>query len=169
LTGDVVQLTQAGTEGSAPLRVKKPDGRYAATEWNEAAKVMEFANADRAGVYTIEAADHKPAGLFAVNTENYESKLVYLDDLLADNPGADRRAKVEAGLKKSRLANRPLSAFVDDAEQASRAGGWGDANVWVWILLAVLAVAVAEPTLANRISALLFSRPRTAATAVGPS
>jgi anti-sigma-K factor RskA len=95
--------------------------------------------------------------------------LVYLDDLLADNPGADRRAKVEAGLKKSRLANRPLSAFVDDAEQASRASGWGDANVWVWILLAVLAVAVAEPTLANRISALLFARPRTAPTAVGPS
>jgi hypothetical protein len=162
LTGDVVQLTQAGAEASTPLRVKKPDGQYTAAEWNEAAKVMEFADADRAGVYTVETADHRPAGMFAVNTENYESKLVYLDDQLANNPGADRRAKVETGLKKSRLANRPLSAFVDDPEQASHTGGWGDANVWVWILLAVLAVAVAEPTLANRISALLFSRPRIA-------
>jgi hypothetical protein len=168
LTGDVVQLTHAGAEESAPLRVKKPDGQYAAAQWNESAKVMEFADADRGGVYTVEAADHKPAGLFAVNTENYESKLVYLDDLLANNPGADRRAKVEAGLKKSRLANRPLSVFVDDPEQASRTGGWGDANVWVWILLAVLAVAVAEPTLANRISALLFSRPQRAPVIVDP-
>src|SRR5438270_2546629 len=47
----------------------------------------------------------------------------YLDDLLADDPGADGRAKVEAGLKKSRLANRPLSAFVGDPGQASRTGG----------------------------------------------
>jgi hypothetical protein len=169
LNGDVVQLTQAGAEGSVPLRVKKPDGQYAAAQWNEADKVMEFADAERAGVYAVETTDHKPAGLFAVNTENYESKLVYLDDLLADNAGADRRAKVEAGLKKSRLANRPLSAFVDDPEQASRTGGWGDANVWVWILLAVLAVAVAEPTLANRISAQLFSRPRTAPAVIHPS
>ena len=75
LTGDVVALTPAGAETPAPLRVKKPDGQYAAASWNEADKVMEFADADRAGVYTVETADRKPVGLFAVNTENYESKL----------------------------------------------------------------------------------------------
>jgi hypothetical protein len=160
VAGDVVELTAEGGEPSAPLRVKKPDGRYTAARWNDQTRAMEFGETEQPGVYAVETADGKPAGLFAVNTENYESKLMYLDDLLADRPGGgDRRAKVEAGLKESRLANRPLAAFVDDPADVGRTGGRGDPNLWVWVLLAVLAVAVAEPTLANRISALLYSRP----------
>jgi hypothetical protein len=161
-TGDVVELTAEGGEPSAPLRVKKPDGRSAGARWNDQTRAMEFDETEQPGVYAVETANGKPAGLFAVNTENYESKLVYLDDSLGGPPGAaDRRAKIEAGLKQSRLANRSV-AFVDDPAEAGRAGGFGDPNVWVWVLLAVLAVAVAEPTLANRISALLYSRPRPA-------
>jgi len=162
LAGDVIPLTTPGGEPSAPLRVKKPDGQYAAARWNEAERVMEFTDADRAGVYAVETADRKPLGLFAVNTESYESKLTYLDEAFAELSDPGRRAKVEAGLKKSRLANRPLAVYVDDPSQATQAGGGGDPNLWVWVLLAVLVVAVAEPTLANRISALLFSRPRSA-------
>ena len=162
LTGDVIALTPAGQDSSAPLRVKKPDGQYEAARWNDETKAMEFMGADRPGVYAVETADRKPVGLFAVNTENYESKLTYLDDLFADGPSADRRAKVEAGLKGSRLANRPAAAFLGDADQAATAGGFGDSNVWVWVLVTVLIVAVAEPTLANRISALLFSKSRPA-------
>lgn len=158
----MIALTPVGLDSSAPLRVKKPDGQYEAARWNDETKAMEFMGADRPGVYAVETADRKPVGLFAVNTENYESKLTYLDDLFADGPGADRRAKVEAGLKGSRLANRPAAAFLGDADQAATAGGFGDSNVWVWVLVAVLIVAVAEPTLANRISALLFSKSRPA-------
>ena len=51
---------------------------------------------------------------------------------------------------------------MDDPNEAGPAGGVGDPNVWVWVLLGVLVVAVAEPTLANRISSLLYSRPRPA-------
>ena len=164
VAGDVVQLTSGGAESPTPLRVKKPDGEYVAARWNREAGAMEFTEAEHPGVYAVESADRKPMGLFAVNTEKYESKLVYLDDALAERPGGgDRRANIEAGLKDSRLAHRPQAVFVDDADQAAYTGGRGDPNIWVWVLLAVLAVAVAEPTLANRISALLFSRPR-----VGP-
>ncbi len=158
LTGDVVELTAEGGEPSGPLLVEKPDGRTAAAHWNDRTRAMEFAETEQPGVYAVKTPDGKTAGKFAVNTENYESRLVYLDDVLGGPPGAaDRRAKVEAGLKKSRLVNRPLAAFVDDPAQASHAGGMGDPNVWVWVLLGVLVVA--EPTLANRISSLLYSRP----------
>jgi hypothetical protein len=160
LAGDVVALTPLGGEPSAPLRVKKPDGQYAPARWSEQDRATEFTEADHAGIYAAETADRKPVGLFAVNTESYESKLTYLDEPFASLADPDRRARVEAGLKQSRLANRPLVAFVDDAAEAAHAGGGGDPNVWVWVLLVVLAVAVAEPTLANRISALLFSKPR---------
>ena len=163
LTGDVVELTAEGGEPPGPLLVEKPDGRTAASRWNDRARAMEFAETEQPGVYVVKTADGKEVGKFAVNTENYESKLVYLDDLLADRPGdGDRRSKVEAGLRESRLANRPLAAFVADPADAAHAGGLGDPNVWVWVLLGVLVVAVAEPTLANRISALLYSRSRPA-------
>ena len=162
LAGDVIALTPAGADSSAPLRVKKPDGQYEAARWNDETKQLEFLGAEHTGVYAVGTADRKPVGLFAVNTENYESKLTYLDDALADRPGADRRAKVETGLKESRLANRPTAAFLGDADQPMAAGGFGNPNVWVWVLLAVLIVAVAEPTLANRISALLFTKSRPA-------
>ncbi len=163
LTGDVVELTAAGGEPSGPLLVEEPGKRTAAAHWNDRTRAMEFAETEQPGVYVVKTPDGKIVGKFAVNTESYESKLVYLDDVLGGPPGAaDRRAKVEAGLKKSRLINRPLAAFVDDPSEAAPAGGLGDPNVWVWVLLGVLIVAVAEPTLANRISALLYSRPRPA-------
>ena len=163
LTGDAVEVTAEGGEPSGPLLVEKPDRRTAAAHWNDTTRAMEFAETELPGVYVVKTPDGKTVGKFAVNTESYESRLVYLDDVLGGSPGGgDRRAKVEAGLKKSRLVNRPLAAFVDDPGEAGPAGGLGDPNVWVWVLLGVLVVAVAEPTLANRISSLLYSRPRPA-------
>ncbi len=42
LAGDVIALTPAGQDSSAPLRVKKPDGQYEAARWNDETKAMEF-------------------------------------------------------------------------------------------------------------------------------
>jgi hypothetical protein len=142
LTGDVVELAPA--EGGGAPRVRKPDRTAAFARWDAATGLPEFDETEQPGVYAVEAADGKPAGLFAVNLEAYESKLTYLD---------------EAGVKAGRLASRPLAVYVDDPAQLPAAGG-GDSRLWAWVLLLVLAVAVAEPTLANRISAAFFARPR---------
>jgi hypothetical protein len=142
----------------------KPEGKRAPARWNAETQMLEFAEADEAGVYAVEGADGKDAALFAVNLENYESNLTYLDELLADRPGAGgRREAVEAGLRERLAAGEGTPVrFVDDPGQLSEGGGWDDGRLWVWVLLIVLAVAVAEPTLANRISAALIARPRAA-------
>ena len=123
---------------------------------------MEFNGADHPGVYAVETADRKPVGLFAVNTENYESKLTYLDDA-AGRPPRRRPAGEGRGGPEGIAAGEPAGGGVSGRpDRGTAAGGFGDPNVWVWVLLAVLIVAVAEPTLANRISALLFSKSRPA-------
>src|SRR5262249_46187724 len=149
-----------------------PDGSlgYAAMS-NDPDRPLAFTDTAQPGIYTLvtpgkkeAAATDPPAGrqtdpLFAVNLESYESKLVYLDDVLATPPESgsasprERAAKMEAGLKE-RLPGRPLLTYVEDARQladvslAARRG----IRLWDLVLAVVLVLALFEPWLANRIS-----------------
>lgn len=84
-------------------------------------------------------------GLFAVNLDAYESDLTSIDD------PAESRA---------RLGRPPSFAYADDTAALSEGGRGGGAwKLWTAMLVVVLAIALAEPYFANRISARLFAKP----------
>ncbi len=104
-TGEAVPVPVAASEGLPPVAIKKPDGALGApVAANDPAQPLAFTETAEAGVYTLlDPNDKEHPHPFAVNLESYESDLTYLDDVLAERPGAqapaDRSAKIEAGLK----------------------------------------------------------------------
>jgi uncharacterized membrane protein len=168
-TGDKVPLTPPG-DTAASVLVKRPDGVVGTAVPADDGNGFVFTDTARAGVYTILAPDRNgTAGLFAANLERGESDLTYLDDSLAENAGesADRAAAVEKGLTK--LLGRPLVTYVDDPARVGEVIGGGRAGFRLWdgILFVVLALALFEPWLANRISGRLYGKPREVPTVAG--
>jgi hypothetical protein len=178
-TGDSMALPVSAIEGIAQVQVKKPDGSLGyATMSNDADRPLVFTDTAQPGIYTLvtpgkkeaptvgQATEKRGDPLFAVNLESYESKLVYLDDVLttpAESGSAsaqERTSKMEAGLKEL-LPGRPLLTYVEDASQladvslAARRG----IKLWDLVLAVVLALALFEPWLANRISLRHYARP----------
>jgi hypothetical protein len=160
-TGREVVLPVAATDAQAKLLVKKPDGKPATLVEDATASGRRFRFTDtaQAGIYSLVNPDKPDAvQLFAVNLEGYESDLTYLDEVLQNRSGA---TSIEAGLKEM-LPQRPLITYVDDpaklgeASSAARRGF----KLWDFLLAIVLAIALFEPWLANRISIRHYSRAR---------
>jgi hypothetical protein len=167
-TGDLVPITPPPADPGAPVLVKKPSGVVAtASPGAGDSALFLFNETTQPGVYTVLTPDQKgDAAKFAVNLENYESDLTYLDDFLASRPdapeGASPAEKVESGLKK--LMNRPLVTYVEDPAKVGEAttGARQGRQLWDYFLMVVLAIGLFEPWLANRISARLYGRARPA-------
>jgi hypothetical protein len=161
-TGSVARLPAALVKGNTAPLVKKPNGTagYGSLEEGDDPALL-FADTEQPGIYTLLTPDQKGTlGLFAVNLESYESDLTYLDDVLAPD--------VEAGLKD--LMKRNVVAFVDDPEQVTETAATvrSGTRLWDLILLFVLAIALFEPWLANRISLRHYGKPRHVPVLAGP-
>jgi uncharacterized membrane protein len=167
-TGDLVRLHSPSPDPGAPVLVKKPNGVVStAAPSAEEAQTYLFNETALPGAYAVLTSDQKgDAARFAVNLENYESDLTYLDEVLANRPDAPPDAspaeKVEAGLKK--LLNRPLVTFVEDPLKVGEATSVArhGRQLWDYFLMVVLVIGLFEPWLANRISARLYGRARPA-------
>jgi hypothetical protein len=167
-TGDLVPINPPSAEPGAPVLVKKPSGVVVtATPGAGDNPLFLFNETNQPGVYSVLTADQKgDAAKFAVNLDNYESDLTYLDDVLANRPDASPEAspaeKVEAGLKK--LLNRPLVTYVEDPAKVREAATEArhGRQLWDYFLMLVLVIGLFEPWLANRISARLYGQARPA-------
>ena len=162
-TGDAVRLPLSAVEGLPRVVVKAPDGTLGRpTPTDDPDHPLAFADTGQVGVYTLLSPDKPDAARrFAVNLEAAESNLTYLDDTFANQPGpGDRTAKVEAGLREL-LTSHPSVRYVDDPARAVEviATARRGRRLWDVFLWAVLALALFEPWLANRISRRHYARP----------
>jgi hypothetical protein len=169
-TGAVARIPVPALKGDTPL-VKAPDGKSAdAVLESGDTPALVVTNTTVPGIYTLLTPDQKGAlGLFAVNLEDYESDLTYLDDALdGRGEGDSREARIESGLKD--LLGRSQVVYVGEPEQTAEAvsAARGGFKLWDGLLLIVLGIALFEPWLANRISARHYVKPRAAPLVTGP-
>ncbi|HEY7313051.1 MAG TPA: VWA domain-containing protein [Gemmataceae bacterium] len=167
LTGEVVRLPSSVGDTATPLLVKKPNGAVTSARLvTDEMPSFEFDDTTQPGIYTLMRPDQTgPAGLFAVNLDGYESDLTYLDDVLDGEPtdtAGTPEARMLAGLKNR--WDRPVLSYVASPGDvgdplASARHGY---KLWDYVLIVVLLIGLFEPWLANRISARLYGRPRTA-------
>jgi hypothetical protein len=184
-TGEPVPVPIAATEGLPQVVVDKPDKTrgHVTTRSDDPANAVEFNDTFQPGIYTFRllkkegapnpvreenaanAGRPDNAPQIAVNLENYESDLTYLDDQLAGQGDGDeqipREAHIEAGLK-AYLPGRQFITYVPDPRRINEVSltataGW---KLWDYLLFVVLAFALFEPLLANRISVRHYARPR---------
>lgn len=165
-TGDWVPVPVAATQGVPQVLVKKPDGIIGhATTTDDVNRPLVFKDTVQPGIYSLTPDKNEAARLIAVNLESYESDLTYLDDVLGtratDRAYATPEAKVEAGLKEL-LPGRPLVYYVDEPARVSEVSLSARRGFKLWdiVLAVVLAIALFEPWLANRISMRHYARPR---------
>jgi hypothetical protein len=172
-TGQQVPLPVSASAGVEQVLVKTPDGTLDnATSSDNAAAPLVFEGTTQPGVYALHASGKKdePTPLFVANLESFESDLTYLDDVFAQQPAAAGAAtdkdSVTANLKRL-LPGRPLVAYVDDPDKISEASLAARRGLPLWdiLLVVVLAIALFEPWLANRISMLHYSKPQEIAAA----
>jgi hypothetical protein len=169
-TGSSVPLAVSAAQGLPRLSVRRPDGTLGpATATGDPATPLAFDDTALPGIYAVldDARPDQPTPLFVINLENYESNLKWLDDELAAEAGVDamegddRDAAVTAGLKNL-LPGRPQLAYVPDPARVNQASLAARRGVPLWdiVLLIVLAIALFEPWLANRISLRHYARPK---------
>lgn len=164
-TGQAIPVPVSAAEGLPQVLVKKPDGTLGhAVAGNDPEQRLVFADTTQPGIYALNPDKPDKGPLFAVNLDSFESKLTYLDEVLAEadeeTASANREDKITAGLKK-RL-DRPLISYVADADrvtEASQAARRGF-KLWDIVLAIVLAIALFEPWFANRISIRHYARPK---------
>jgi hypothetical protein len=166
LTGEAVPIPVSVAEGVSAVAVRKPDGSQGyATMTRDADKPLEFTETEQAGVYTLHPGHKNRMQKFAVNLDPFESRLTYLDDLLAarSSAGAAEPAdqRVQAGFKEF-LPGRPLVHFVGNPSHVVQASeeARGSINLWWTLLWVVLVLVLFEPWLANRISVRHYAKPR---------
>ncbi len=169
-TGETVPVPIAASEGLAPVTVKTPTGAIVPpVATGDPDLPLSFKATSEVGVYTLlDPAKPDARRAFAVNLEGYESDLNYLDDVLAgpETPGpeaaADRKAKVEAGLKNL-LPGRASVTYVNDPSRTADLSKSARRGVRAWdvVLAVVLGIALFEPWFANRISQRHYSPPPT--------
>jgi hypothetical protein len=172
-TGDAVPISTSAVEGLPRVQVKKPDGTIGyPTTTDDPETPLLFTDTVQPGIYHLTGTDKQAdAGLIAVNLDNYESDLRYLDDVLADWPQTpdegSREAKIEAGFKKL-LGDQPLVTYVNDPGRVAEVALTARRGLKLWdvVLWIVLAIALVEPWLANRISLRHYARPKEIAGAV---
>jgi hypothetical protein len=158
-TGDAVPLTVPPGKGSEGLWVRKPDGSKAPATRSEGGSGLEFGDTLTPGIYTVLGADQETRiGLFAVNLENHESDLSYLDDGSEADPNT-RREQVEKSLRNL-LGQPPVLTYVDNPSRLGEglSGGRRAVELWNIALVIVLLIGLFEPWLANQISARLYTK-----------
>jgi hypothetical protein len=152
-TGDAVRL-EAPASDKGPLWVRKPSGeKVIVPRASDGSGAYEFTDTLTPGVYTVLRSDQETrVGLFAVNVENVESDLTYLDD--------ERDAEEVVAEIQARLGQPPLVNYVADPAalgEPARGGGWS-VRLWDVVLVVVLLIGLSEPWLANRISSRLYGK-----------
>jgi hypothetical protein len=165
VTGDAVSVPVSAAEGIPQVQVKKPDGTVGRVTLNgqDPDRPVVFTDTTQPGIYTLLGDKADKAPQLAVNLDAYESRLTYLDDAFSgqDRAATDRSERIEAGLKEY-LPGRPLVNYVADSSgigEASLAARRGF-KLWDVVLVIVLAIALFEPWLANRISLRHYARPK---------
>jgi hypothetical protein len=148
-TGSRVAIPFSAGVGLPQVLVKKPNGTIGhATIGTDPASPLEFNGTDEPGVYSITepGADAGPR-LFVANLDGDESRF---EPLLAN----------ETEVKES-FANPARVAFVADPARVTEASLQVRRGFTLWdaILFVVLAIAIVEPWLANRISKRHYSNP----------
>jgi hypothetical protein len=163
-TGEVVRLPASTVAPGAPLLVKGPRGTVGTLSLSlDDPPAFVFPDTTQPGVYTLHSSEQKtPVGMFAVNLENVESDLTYLDDVIAgteEPAGAERNERIEKELQ--RQMNRPLVVYLDSSTQLESGLDTLRQGVQLWnvLLWIVLVIGLFEPWLANRISARLYGKP----------
>jgi hypothetical protein len=152
-TGDAVRL-EAPSDDKGPLWVRKPSGeKVVVPRASDGSGAYELTDTVAPGIYTVLRSDQETRlGLFAVNVENVESDLTYLDD--------DRSAEQVTEEIRSRLGRPPLVSYVEgpgSLPDLAGGGGWSR-ELWHLVLVLVLLVGLFEPWLANQISARLYGK-----------
>lgn len=149
-TGDAVPLAVSAQEGIGQLLVETPGGStepaqrvqgqgFRVQHIDERRASLVFANTAQAGVYRVlEVGNESTDGRFAANLESFESDLTYLD---------------ESGLREL-FADSPSITYIADPLQVNEISRTSRRGVALWdvVLWIVLAVALVEPWLANRIN-----------------
>ena len=171
-TGTTARLPASILKGTTAPLVKKPDKHIAyGTLESGANPGFLFSDTAQAGVYTLLTPDQKTTlGRFAVNLDPYESDLTGLDAVLGERgKGDSEQARVEGELKK--LMHRERVTYIEDPERVMEAvaAARGETRLWEFLLILVLAIALFEPWLANRISARHYTKPRQAPVLAGPA
>jgi hypothetical protein len=165
-TGDAVDVPVSAAEGIPQVQVRKPDGTLGRVTVNgqDPEHPVVFTDTAQPGIYTLldPSKKDKPSQL-AVNLDAYESRLTYLDDVLGgeDRAATDRPGRIEAGLKEY-LPGRPLVNYVADPGRIGEVSLAARRGIKLWdvVLVIVLAIALFEPWLANRISLRHYARPK---------
>jgi hypothetical protein len=158
-TGSRLSIPVSATEGIPQLQVKKPDGTIGQVTVNQEHPddPVGFADTLQPGIYTLlpsEKKDNLPQ--VAMNLDSFESKLSYLDDAVIEEKDGEteRTARMEAWFR-DHLPGRPLVTYVADPSRVNEAALAARRGIKLWdiVLMVVLAIALFEPWLANRISA----------------
>ncbi len=148
-TGSRVAIPFSAGEGLPQVQVKKPDGTTGhAVIGNDPERPLEFTDTSEPGVYTIaEQGQDAAPKLFVANLDGDESRF----EPLLESP--QELAEL--------FANNPRVALVADPTRVTEASleARGGFSLWDAILVVVLAIALFEPWLANRISKRHYSRP----------
>lgn len=164
LTGERIPLPVA--LDTTQVAIKKPDEKtaYVVPNTDRSAPTF-FDDAVEPGVYTIIREVEPDKGeRFVANLESFESDLRYLDDVFAeknsDGDVASADARVKAGFA-SLLPHNPLVTYVPDPSRLNEASLLARRGLKLWdiVLFCVLAIALFEPWLANRISLRMYLRP----------
>ncbi len=138
-TGRAVSLP-ASVTAFEPMRIRMPDG---SDTWPEgSATAFNFDATERAGIYkvydTAARGDARPRMLLAANMPHAEARLAYAE-----------REHLETF-----LAEDAAWMMVDEPEAVAQAGRLARQGIGLWdpLLMLALAVVVAEPWIANRLS-----------------
>lgn len=143
-TGQILRLPVSAVL-SDPVKIVQPDGSIGYPRPDPLATADAsteiFADTARSGVYRVlrgAAADERPMAVFAANLPDIESEPALVD---------------EQGFENMIDAESPW-LFVEDPEQVARASRTVRHGLGLWdqFLIVALAVAIAEPWLANRFS-----------------
>ncbi|MEI7436624.1 MAG: BatA domain-containing protein [bacterium] len=174
-TGARIPIPAAAGAALPEIHVRKPDGTPAGVLPGSIADSTPLVVADtvQPGVYILSLSSPPPqpaasayrpppsVALCAVNLEGCESNLRYLDEVFAGSQhSASLEKSVEKGLQEL-LPGRPLVSFVAEATQAAGAAlrARQGRRLWDVLLIIVLAIALIEPWLANRVFARHYAAP----------
>jgi len=134
LVGDAVALVQESASAGQPLAIRKPDGSQVL------AKSERFPQTDQPGIYTIMPS--QPPLRFAVNLDPAESKTAPMPVEELERLGVPLKQQSLENAKQAERKRQHLLATELENRQ----------KLWRWLILAALAVLLAETWIAGRLT-----------------